>query len=343
MKANVDDTLRPRGGSVLVLGSGVSRSRGLPMWDELARRLWDSAFPERSSPWDEYSGNRSPRDVPQFLPIVFELALRHMGQARFTRGLRAALYESARFPAYDPNFAHSQESLAVIARLVGREFDRQGRRRIDSIVTLNADDLLEQAISVCQPRKRKRWVGKLVRVYSRSIGRLQGPPGLIPIPIYHIHGFVPANRDGLYGLGPHGAWNSKYPRFFDHNLVFTDLQYWATTAAPHAFSNRVMTWCLNERRCLFIGLSMTDINVLRWLALLRQERDRDALEVMRFSDRGFLRERGLSATTHIWLRAEGDDPTGFLSEFFATRGVKAVTFKSWEGPHFSRLIERAFP
>ena len=33
------------------------------------------------------------------------------------------------------------------------------------------------------------------------------------------------------------------------------------------FANRILSTALGEGRCVFIGLSMTDINILRWLAL----------------------------------------------------------------------------
>src|SRR5215468_3452489 len=59
--------------------------------------------------------------------------------------------------------------------------------------------------------------------------------------------------------------------------VFTDSQYWSTSATTTSFANRVMASALSEGQCVFIGLSMTDINLLRWLALRNLDRDRDQL------------------------------------------------------------------
>ena len=85
--------------------------------------------------------------------------------------------------------------------------------------------------------------------------------------MYHIHGFVPSDR------------MLTYERHFDHMLVFTDIQYWLTSATTSSFSNRVITSALGEGHCIFVGLSMTDINLIRWLALRTSEKDRDLSRV----------------------------------------------------------------
>src|SRR5262249_45050893 len=138
-------SLSNRGGVTLVLGAGISMARGLPNWDALAQDMWREAFGRRRSPWRTPTKGKSPREVPQFLPIVFELAYHELGVARFFKILRGRLYKNARFPNRDPEFRNSDETLAVLARLIRQELRRGRNRRIDAIVTLNADDLLEQA------------------------------------------------------------------------------------------------------------------------------------------------------------------------------------------------------
>ena len=238
-------------------------------------------------------------------------------------------------------FEKSRESLAVLGRLIVQEFQRGGRRRINAVVTLNADDLLEQAVFVSLPprsKSSKRWIGDVVRSYARSTGRQLGMPGPGIIPIYHLHGFVPSNIKGLYG---EARW--QFPRFFDHNLVFTDVQYWSTTGLVLTFANRVMSWMLSESCCVFVGLSMTDLNLLRWLALRTLELERDAEEVERFARDRWSRQMGIQHPRHVWICPNKDDPTGFLSEFLVFRGIGSMDIESWEGPHFDRLMRRCFP
>jgi hypothetical protein len=109
-----------------------------------------------------------------------------------------------------------------------------------------------------------------------------------------------------------------------------------------------MLSALSETRCLFIGLSMTDINLLRWLALRTLERDRDVSEVQRLGRAG--RRTGIQVeivrrmfNRHFWIRPASDDPTGFLSEFLAVRGIRSVELTNWTGVEFQRLIQKCFP
>jgi hypothetical protein len=325
------------GGITLVLGSGISVSSGLPNWNSLAQDMWRAAYGRRRSPWRRLSKGMSPRDVPQFLPIVFELVRHELGEEQFLKALSTNLYRNARLPTRDGRFLESDETLAVLARLVVQEFKRQGNRRIERIVTLNADDLLEQAVSALVP-DRYDVIWPVARPTSSAFRR----PGSIPI--YHIHGYLPSEGD-----------------YSGYMLVFTDSQYWSTSATALAFANRVMLSALNETRCVFIGLSMIDINLLRWLALRALEWNRDVEEEERLASELQLAAAGPIKTTaavvraksraavysqvfsqHFWIRPASSDPTGFLSEFLALRGIHSVELTDWTGPHFQRLMRKCF-
>lgn len=341
-----------RGGITLVLGAGISVSRGLPNWNSLAQDLWRKAFGGRRSPWDTTTEAKSPLEVPQFLPIVFELAYAKLGAARFLEALRTKLYRKVRFPIKDRRFSTSRETLAVLARLIVQEFKRRPDRRIDTIVTLNADDLLEQAVfALAGGRAWGNRVGEeVVRVVARPTHSALRGDGLRPIRVYHIHGFLPSNSRSNYNARS-GRSGMTFSDSFDHMLVFTDAQYWSTSATALAFANRVMLSALSETRCVFIGLSMTDINLLRWLALRTLERDRDVSQVWEVRRRlgqiggsgGKLQIIEQMFSRHFWIRPKADDPTGFLSQFLAVRGIHTVDLKNWTGPHFQRLMQECFP
>jgi hypothetical protein len=118
-----------RGGVTLVLGAGVSLSRGVPNWEQLAKKLWTAAFGRQRSPWQAGDEAHSPRNVPQFLPIIFELAYRKLGERKFIDALQRHLYAGVRYPSDHAKFAQSDETLAVLARLLVQEYQREGRRR----------------------------------------------------------------------------------------------------------------------------------------------------------------------------------------------------------------------
>src|SRR5262249_1762082 len=113
----------------------------------------------------------------------------------------------------DHSFTRSKESLAVLARLLVAEHKRSTDRRITSVITLNADDFIEQAVThVCGRKEDDPMQNDVVETINRSTHRLLAPAPKEPIPIYHVHGFLASE---LWHLG-------KGPR---HMLVFTDLQY----------------------------------------------------------------------------------------------------------------------
>lgn len=319
-----------RGGVTLVVGAGVSIPRGLPNWEYLARALWKEAFGDKSTPWD---GEGSSRGLSQLLPIIFELVYRELGETEFIESLTRHLYARVRYPGADPDFPQSSESLAVIARLLFEEYHREGGRRINAVITLNADDLIEQAINtLAGPKTRKKpFEEPIVFSIARATHFDPGRHVRRPIPVYHIHGFIPSEQSG-------------HLQRFDHMFVFTDTQYWSTSASALTFANRVVASALGEGRCIFIGLSMTDINLLRWLALRTIERDRDYAEIVKLpklsSPRlGVLKQQ---FERHFWIRPASDDPGGFLRRFLRERGISSVEIESWTGDHFRQLIEECF-
>ena len=322
------------GGITLVIGAGVSIPRGVPNWNDLALTMWRSAFGTRKSPW-----SRNPlanQEVSPFLPIIFELVYRKLGEENFVALLQEHLYSAVRFPNDDRDFASSNESLAVIARLIHQEYKRKAKRRIDAVITLNADDLIENAVNTVAGRTPDEAYRPpaIVRTISRGTHGAISSYSARPILIYHLHGFLPSN----HGLSSHVPYASQPNQM----LVFTDTQYWSMSASGLTFANRIMSSALSEGRCIFIGLSMNDINLLRWLALRTIERDRDILDmgtqaprILRMQDRRFAR--------HYWIRPSGDDPGGFLSEFLKQRGIKSCEIEAWTGKHFRKLIEAWFP
>lgn len=341
-----------KGGITLVLGAGISIPRGIPNWNDLAQAVWKEVLKDTPSPWARTKRGSSPTDLPQFLPIVFERAYRKLrNESQFLDVLKKNLYAGAKFPMKDPAFLRSTEVLAVLARLIVTEHKRGPGRRIQAIVTFNADDFIEQAIARVAREEDlpSEIAGSIVRSTHRSLPNSS-------VPIYHVHGYLPSD-----------VWQGDLG--VERMLVFTDSQYWSTSANAFSFANRIVNSALSESICVFIGLSMKDINLLRWLALRALDRDRDQLdfvkarwlkwlaerepesdsqtldELQQFLTAGSMRTPGLDRTfqRHFWIRPSSTDPTGFLSDFLFDRGVTAVDIDDWSGPSFRRLMSRCFP
>ena len=140
---------------------------------------------------------------------------------------------------------------------------------------------------------------------------------------------------------------------FEHTLVFTDTQYWRATTSAMSLPNHIMATSLHDSHCVFIGLSMTDINLLRWFAMrhiqLIEDQEQRAQSIRFHREareetppsprlrRAFIPPWKLRR--HFWIRPEGDDPSGFLSEFLWHRGIAAVPITSWADDSFKELME----
>jgi hypothetical protein len=318
------------GGVTLVLGAGVSIPRRVPSWRRLVASLWTKTFPTQKSPL-EHGGDV----LPQLFPFTLELIAEKVGDERFSDLLRDELYAEVAPPTRAWFRAHPAETLALLARLLVAEHARGGARRVMRVISFNVDDLLEQAVHVLAPRRLSRQAPLLKVVARASQHPAHGAAGA-PIPVYHVHGYIPARASA--------PWHERSP----DTLVFTDLQYWASSASPLSYANRVMAAALHDSHCVFLGTSMTDINVLRWLALRTNEIriDKAAQFALRPrpSPRGARRALQAALGRHYWCRTASDDPTGVVSRAMALRGIRAVDIApTWGGAELGALLTDCFP
>jgi NAD-dependent SIR2 family protein deacetylase len=329
-----------RGGITLVLGAGISFSAGIPSWEGLAKRMWEVAFGDEKSPWDA-AVEKSPRSLPQFLPIIFEMALKQLKEEKFIEALHDCLYKNVSRTVKSPP-RNPKSSLEVLARLICQEHGAGGRRRVIRVITFNVDDLLERTVSRYAGRAPKD--KRASRSFARADRSRSWARGDEPIPIYHLHGFISRVRRSQL---------NRWVKNYDHMLVFTDSQYWESSSKMLSFANRIMGSALYDSHCVFTGLSMVDINLLRWLALRHNEMMAEYDEIfLRHSknpvngnDRphGRTSFKPLTLKQHFWIRPGSDDPSGLLSKFLETRGVRSVPIRSWKGVSFKNLVTECFP
>lgn len=328
----------------LVLGAGVSKPRGVPDWRELTRLLWTNLLGEKSVPpwlrdhtpaltatraWLSQTGapelaQRVCLDTPH--PLADQMAIellrtRAGNDAQFVDALRSALYATAtRRP--DPN-----DTLGVLGQVLVAEQANE-HRRVLRVITFNADDHLESEGNRGHNNRRDPVLWPIARE-SGHPRMSRGANGKAPIPVYHVHGFLP--RDGAVQ-----RWRDA-----PDTLVFTDAEYWATVASSLTFANRVMAQALHDSSCLFIGTSMCDVNLIRWLGVRYNAICNDVAS-QRGETRGETRERAHTALSrHFWIRNAGSDPHGLISELLAARGVRSIPLDSWGAP-FQKLLLDAF-
>ncbi|MCC6647941.1 MAG: SIR2 family protein [Polyangiaceae bacterium] len=294
----------------LVLGAGVSIDRGAPAWRALSRDLYTKAFGEAPPALSSDAAD------PLSDPMALELVRAHLGEASFAAALRRRLYarSGGRFRRLPPG-----ATLAAVADVV-RAQQASPSRRLLRVVSFNADDHLEREV-----HRGKGWLGAPI---AWPIARESQPPralgkgGRPPVPVYHVHGFLPRDAEGA-----RRAWQDA-----PDTLVFADDEYWASVAEPLSFPNRVLAAALHDSVCVFVGTSMRDHNLLRGLGLRRFAHLRDARAAGR-GDASVTR----ALARHFWLTSEAPSP---LAEVLERRGVTSVLC-DWRTGDAAELLRRA--
>ncbi len=121
-------------------------------------------------------------------------------------------------------------------------------------------------------------------------------PGMISI--YHLHGWLDVRdrRERPVVTPP---------------LVFRESEYFDAIANPNSFANYTAQSLFQRRNVLFIGTSMEDVNVRRWLYNSFEERRRTSHQFLRARSgdyAGAEAEAYAVSIRHFWFRQAKDLP-----------------------------------
>jgi hypothetical protein len=114
-------------------------------------------------------------------------------------------------------------------------------RRVSAVVNYNFDDILERCVSTGEGKRP---------AYSVS-GPLSERVSAGALPIYHVHGYLP---HGMRAPDPEGS-----------AVVLSEDEYLTNMAQPYSWQTTTQLHFLRNAACLFVGVSMTDVDMLRVL------------------------------------------------------------------------------
>jgi SIR2-like protein len=227
---------------VLVLGAGVSQNHGLPGWNVLLQKLLveilgqDPSIKQKSALFSKLFTSTtpvSPLVLARFIKTQIESTL--SGGTTFEAKIRSSLYEGYREQG-DTNL------LEEICQLWA------DKKKLNSIITYNFDDLVEQKLK-----------GKTA--LFRPIFEEDGVLGNGELAVYHVHGYIPMEASaGKMDLGDVVFSEDAYHK------QYSDVFNWKNITQLKAFSNHT---------CLFIGVSFNDPNVRRLLDIAGKLRDKN--------------------------------------------------------------------
>jgi hypothetical protein len=305
-------------GLVLFLGAGVSSASGIPGWRDLLDGLLADigSMPAAQTAGGEKAGSISQQlqtraGIPmtaQFDLIVHDCKGPEQ-EREFVDRLRKGLYGQPRFSRLrmlldaipednDAKTRHDwsalrselqkNSTLAAIGDLIIGTLGGSTRAAgIRAVLTTNVDNLLQVYVMSRSGGQR--------RLDTVSDASCRETPGNVPV--YYLHGWLDM-RERRQG----GAVREP-------PLVFKESEYFSTIASPSSFANNTAQHFFQRGRVLFIGTSLEDLNVRRWLFnafLGRRSAHASRLESRRVAHAGS--EAYAASIRHFWLRQAIDLP-----------------------------------
>jgi hypothetical protein len=172
-------------------------------------------------------------------------------------------------PDQDTSSRRTGTSLDAVVDLIHAA--QAAGKPVPAVITLNYDDLLETKL-----REKGVPCTSVFKPYSKEEG----------VPIYHVHGFLP--RDG------------DIP---EQDLVFTESQYHDISSSGFKWSVQTIMHHLYSHHVLFVGISMKDPNLRRFLDAANPDADDPRHYTIR-RDFSVAEDEMDSAMSKIRLRAQ---------------------------------------
>jgi hypothetical protein len=232
---------------VMVLGAGSSMSYGLPDWNTLLQKLLLITI--KSDDDENVNSIEKAGVLARTFTNIFEpnslISARYLhnyfkkknpkSNLAFESAIREALYVGVQNNK-DSNLLKEIRQFCIAA---GKS------PNLDSIITYNYDDLMEQClrnIDVDIP---------FSPVHARGMKHEQHE-----LPIYHVHGYLPQK----------GQLTAK------NKVVLSEDGYHEQYNDVYGWSNLVQINKFKDHNCLFVGISFSDPNLRRLLDIAKNER-----------------------------------------------------------------------
>jgi hypothetical protein len=201
---------------------------------------------------------------------------------------------------------YSNSSLFQIAKYLIEA--KKANKPPEAILTFNADVLLHSLLTLFQLKETYDNTGKTnsADFYYKAVHHIIESDGH-KIPIYHVHGSI------VPFIGKRDA---------RQNLVFQETSYHEVSGSTHSWQQTIFQYYALRSKILFIGLSMSDPNIRRWLAHTSSVLNRDIFNIS---------GNQTNVYSHIWLTTKSASATEMTLKKLGLShlGVKVGEINDW--------------
>jgi len=324
----------------LCVGAGLSRGI-VPTWQELTRRLVNETFSTGFAEdefqaivsdsawsldsWIQACANHyqlSGKSTSEF----FGLIEKHLYSDLRAKGNRAGL-EHVLVNVLDRPRNASRENVIRVCAFFEREYPNCSLLAVvrtlltclsrghlpEAVISFNADTLLHTLIELYQrnehykgppPHSHPNYAFKpVLRPLDSARERL---------PIYHCHG----------AIKPKAGPTSMEPRDSRDRLVFLESEYIRVATVASTWAETLFMFYAQTTRMVFLGFSMSDPNMRRWLALSNQSALQDLTAMTKLTE---------MTPRHVWLTTKPGSPElkTLRNEALVHLGVRPGWLNDW--------------
>jgi hypothetical protein len=221
-------------------------------------------------------------------------------------------------------FAASSESSSFsIAELLLESIEQD--KTPNAVLSFNAEPLLFALLNANAVAKFRKIKGAAVSNESEVgpgvVDRIEGSTSSARkgrIPYYFCHGFLPLSDvvDATVSI-------TRPAAMFDSKMVFSEVDYLDLANTVWSWQSSVFTRAAMSDRLVFIGLSLTDPNMRRWLAWIHNQRLHE------------IQSRNptvMDSTQHVWIhKSSGSKAVDKWTEAVVSHlGIRLVWLDDWK-------------
>lgn len=225
---------------VLFLGAGVSKAAGINDWNDMISDLLVLMIKNKFSN-NSIAINKSETDL--FLKEMKKLNENSpLLQAAFIKAGLGNLFEKEVSNLLYKNINNDTKGTSKLLKSIAKLcLPRRNGIGVQAVVTYNFDDLLEVNLDK-------------FNIEYHSLYNEMDYTAPDKLGVYHVHGFLPRYTD-------------EYEQLSESLLVFSEDGYHSLYNDPYSWANITQLNFLRENTTLMIGLSLTDPNLRRLLAI----------------------------------------------------------------------------
>ncbi len=272
-------SLRPGMDYALCIGAGVC-FRILPTWNELTRRVVNRIFATKLSPDEFFEMYQNIGwGLDSLLQAALNFAIANGKSVKdYNNIISEELYidilqQADKFGVKDDfeklisdPFRRDPDSILKLCDFFEKTYSDTSLYKLaiflikakeqniapKAIIDFNADVLLHTLLTLFQLKNEYAKSGKLTSAefYYRGIHRIGESDGGM-IPIYHLHGSI---------VPLEGQRENR------ENLIFPEAAYSEIAGSTYSWQQNLFQYHAQKHRMVFIGLSMSDPNIRKWMA-----------------------------------------------------------------------------